>query len=87
VIARGPRAVWLGVGFALLEQMSGQLLVELVHPSIWNGMVYVGTVESRESQVPDGARCVTSNAREGGYSALRHQLAPDEVFAHCDFAG
>ena len=80
-------AVWVGVGFALLEQMSGQLLAELVHPSIWNGMVYVGTVESPESQVPEGACFVTSNAREGGYSALRHQLAPDEVFADCDFAG
>lgn len=80
-------AVWLGVGFALLEQMSGQLLSGLVHPSIWNGMVYVDTVESRESQVPAGARFVTSKAREGGYSALRHQMAPDEVFADCDFAG
>ena len=80
-------AVWLGVGFALLEQMSGQLLSGLVHPSIWNAIVYEETVESRESQVPAGARFVTSKAREGGYSALRHQMAPDEVFADCDFAG
>ena len=80
-------ALWLGAGFALLEQMSGQLLSGLVHPSIWNGMLYADTLESREGQVPAGARFVTSKAREGGYSALRHQLAHEEVFADCDFAG
>jgi hypothetical protein len=80
-------AVWLGGGFALLEQMSGQLLSGLVHPSIWNAMVYEGTVESRESQRPVGAGLVLSKAREGGYSALRHQMAPGQVFADCDFAG
>ena len=80
--------IWLGMGFGLLEQLSGQVRPGLVHPSIWNGMVYAGTVAAAgETQVSPVVREVLAKAREGGYSAFRHQLTPGEVFAHCDFGG
>ena len=79
-------AAWLGIGFGLLEERSGRRLQDVMHPSIWNGLLFVDTVGAPETQVPEGARYVLTKAREGGYSAQRHNhLIPSDVFAHCDF--
>ena len=79
-------AIWLGIGFGLLEERSGQRLPDVLHPSIWNGMVLAGTLGASETEVPQDVRYVVTKAREGGYSAQRHHfLTPGEVFARCDF--
>ena len=80
-------AVWLGVGFGLLEEVSGLRMPDVVHPSIWNGMTFADSLGDRATQ-PKEVRLVLTKAMEGGYSAERHNLmTPDEVFAGCDFGG
>lgn len=77
-------SVWLGFGFELLELASGQQLPQLVHPTIWNAMVFTAT-QAQSDGVDPALQNAYDKAREGGYVASRHQLAPEEVFSGCAF--
>ena len=75
-----------GVGFALLEQLSGQQEEGLVHPSIWNGMCYSDMLDKWRHDFPREKRQVATIGRRGGYFAFRRlEVRPEAVFSLCTF--